>query len=65
MHTLGEWLKASPDKRVCQLEFNGAGFIAVCIERQHDGSGKEATRHTAVMIQDAISGAGKKLEKST
>jgi hypothetical protein len=58
---LGEWLKASPDKRVCQLEFSGAGFTAVCIERQGDGSGREATRHTAVLMADALNGAGRKL----
>lgn len=58
---LGEWLKASPDKRVCQIEWSGAGFTAVCIERQLDGSGREAARHTAVMMSDAITGVGKKL----
>jgi hypothetical protein len=61
MRTLEEWLKASPDKRVCQLEFSSTGFIAVCIERQGDGSGKEATRHTALTATDALNGAGRKL----
>lgn len=61
MHNLEEWLKALPDKRVCQLEFSGQGFTAVCIERRTDGSGSETARQTAVRAADALSGVGKKL----
>jgi hypothetical protein len=61
MHLLMTWLMASPDKRVCQLEFTDTGFRAVCVEKQLDGSGKELARCTAVHINDALSCVGKKL----
>ena len=61
MHLLIKWLMESPDKRVCQIEYTESGFRAVCVEKQLDGSGREAARHTAVVVVDALRGVGGKL----
>jgi hypothetical protein len=56
------WLQDSPTKRVLQVTAEGDGFIAILVEQQSDGSGREACRATAMTMRDAIERAGQKLK---
>jgi len=55
------WLEGSRDKRVVQVTREASGFVAVLVEKQSDGSGREACRGVAITMSDAVTAAGNKL----
>jgi hypothetical protein len=62
LSNIATWLRANENKRVVQVTCAGPGYLAMAVEQQADGSGKEAARQLSMELQEAVVGLARKLK---